>query len=649
MKKKKASALFCAIVFLFCAFGFSGFFVGSARAEAAMDNRLVKTYQSSSRIQNEPTVVCDVTDKATLEKLTAQDERPSNAILRFDKNADIKGAKGEVLGSFAEVFASLNKTIIPVLCLADEDAADAAIKFLKEEIEILDLAVMSEDPLLVKKVKEQNGKIRGIVSYPAGRELYDIVRTTNKNYANVAVIPQSMATQENVRYIHARFKTVWVRADGSEKKDLYDCVGSGAYGIISSDFHAVYNVLNEYWKGLSRMPFNVAHRGLPNECNENSVSGIEAAAKHGATHVELDGYLTTDGEIVLMHDDSIDRTTTGSGKVESMSLAEIRRYKLSQFKPEEEIPTLDDAIRTLKQTDVVLILEIKSSKKEIVDILKRKLEEYDFWRQTVVISFNPSILSKMKDSLPEVPTANLNAASASSFVSVLNWMGAYNTGIDTPSTSDISFNEATLRDRGIVGWYWTYSDFAGINGAAARGFVGVTNNDASSYENMPMYVSAPEFCAAALTEEAELPVVVTEYSGQKREETGIVFSFEDRGKYYSAVAAYKNKSMTHYLYTQTFKVYKEGAVSPIRLNERIDALSSRLDKNSGGEIEELKRLLSLLTDEDQSSLGTDEKLALLEQKFTELQENEGRGCKSSLPMSLSVLPALLLFCKKKRP
>ena len=205
MKKKKASALFSAIVFLFCAFGFSGFFVGSARAEAAMDNRLVKTYQSSSRIQNEPTVVCDVTDKATLEKLTAQDERPSNAILRFDKNADIKGAKGEVLGSFAEVFASLNKTIIPVLCLADEDAADAAIKFLKEEIEILDLAVMSEDPLLVKKVKEQNGKIRGIVSYPAGRELYDIVRTTNKNYANVAVIPQSMATQENVRYFHARF------------------------------------------------------------------------------------------------------------------------------------------------------------------------------------------------------------------------------------------------------------------------------------------------------------------------------------------------------------------------------------------------------------------------------------------------------------
>ena len=64
-------------------------------------------------------------------KLTAQDERPSNAILRFDANADIKGAKGEVLGSFSEVFASLNKTIIPVLCLADEAAADAAIKFLK--------------------------------------------------------------------------------------------------------------------------------------------------------------------------------------------------------------------------------------------------------------------------------------------------------------------------------------------------------------------------------------------------------------------------------------------------------------------------------------------------------------------------------------
>ena len=97
MKKKKASALFCAIVFLFCAFGFSGFSVGSARAEAATDNRLVKTYQSSSRIQNEPTVVCDVTDKATLEKLTAQDERltlnseltPKNVMFSRDYNPDV--------------------------------------------------------------------------------------------------------------------------------------------------------------------------------------------------------------------------------------------------------------------------------------------------------------------------------------------------------------------------------------------------------------------------------------------------------------------------------------------------------------------------------------------------------------------------------
>ena len=63
---------------------------------------------------------------------------------------------------------------------------------------------------------------------------------------------------------------------------LTDCVATGAYGVAAADFAGVYDVLESFWEGsLARAPFNVAHRGMPKICNENSVSGTLAAVRTG--------------------------------------------------------------------------------------------------------------------------------------------------------------------------------------------------------------------------------------------------------------------------------------------------------------------------------------------------------------------------------
>lgn len=152
---------------------------------------------------------------------------------------------------------------------------------------------------------------------------------------------------------------------------LYNSINSGAYGIVSQDYESVTRALGAYDDFSSaRMPFVVAHRGLPNSYNENSVSGVKASIAAGATHLELDGYLTVDNRIAMMHDYTIDRTSDGEGVVENYTLEKLQKFNFDLFEPYEPIPSLDDVFEEMKGTDTVLLLEIQSQKTEIVNALK---------------------------------------------------------------------------------------------------------------------------------------------------------------------------------------------------------------------------------------------------------------------------------------
>lgn len=113
------------------------------------------------------------------------------------------------------------------------------------------------------------------------------------------------------------------------------------------------------------MSYNVAHRAnFSNIDNpsiyptENSIGAVNTAIGLGASHLELDVHLTKDGQIVVMHDPSIDRTTTGTGNIGDMTLAEIQEYTL---KDGQHILVLEEVFEILEQNkDVVLVLELKA-------------------------------------------------------------------------------------------------------------------------------------------------------------------------------------------------------------------------------------------------------------------------------------------------
>jgi glycerophosphoryl diester phosphodiesterase len=115
-------------------------------------------------------------------------------------------------------------------------------------------------------------------------------------------------------------------------------------------------------------PRIIAHRHGGALCwPENSLSGARAALRAGVTKIETDVHLTADGVPVIMHDDTVDRTTNGTGAVSGFTLAQWQELRLDPGTwlapgyPSEPVPTLDDLLDLLEPyPDVVLVLEIKT-------------------------------------------------------------------------------------------------------------------------------------------------------------------------------------------------------------------------------------------------------------------------------------------------
>ncbi len=110
----------------------------------------------------------------------------------------------------------------------------------------------------------------------------------------------------------------------------------------------------------------IGHRGAASHAPENTLAGIRKAAALGIAMVEFDAKLTADGVPILMHDDRLDRTTSGSGLSRDASLATIRTLDAGGwFDPAfagEPVPTLAEALELCVSLGLAVNLEIKPCK-----------------------------------------------------------------------------------------------------------------------------------------------------------------------------------------------------------------------------------------------------------------------------------------------
>lgn len=114
---------------------------------------------------------------------------------------------------------------------------------------------------------------------------------------------------------------------------------------------------------MSTKPLVWAHRGASGYAPENTLAAFQKAVDLGADGVELDIQLTKDDQIVVIHDEMIDRTSDGKGWVKDYTLEELRAFNYNRTKPEykhADIPTMREVFELLKPTGLFINIEIKT-------------------------------------------------------------------------------------------------------------------------------------------------------------------------------------------------------------------------------------------------------------------------------------------------
>lgn len=137
-----------------------------------------------------------------------------------------------------------------------------------------------------------------------------------------------------------------------------------------------------------------AHRGASAEAPENTLAAFGLAVEQGADGIELDVQRSADGHLVVIHDETIDRTSTGSGRVVDLTLGELRRFDYGAGMPGFEgtvIPTLREVLELMEPTRLAINIELKNSVELYPGMeseTKKLVEEFGLASRVIYSSFN---------------------------------------------------------------------------------------------------------------------------------------------------------------------------------------------------------------------------------------------------------------------
>lgn len=136
----------------------------------------------------------------------------------------------------------------------------------------------------------------------------------------------------------------------------------------------------------------IAHRGFHKEFPENTLSAIHAAIEKKLDFVEVDVRTTADGHLIVMHDQTIDRTTDGTGKVSELTLEQVQRGNVigrrTQF---EKVPLFSEALNVMSDK-IGVYVDVKDADSKIV---LAELEKFDMLKQAVIYA-NDTQLAEFK-------------------------------------------------------------------------------------------------------------------------------------------------------------------------------------------------------------------------------------------------------------
>jgi glycerophosphoryl diester phosphodiesterase len=218
-------------------------------------------------------------------------------------------------------------------------------------------------------------------------------------------------------------------------------------------------------------PLVVSHAACAGHAPENTLAGVRKAIELGAEAIEIDVQSSADGVPVLMHDLTVERTTTGTGAVAELSLQQLRSLDAGG----EPVPTLAEVLDLTRGT-VLLVIEIKQP--AIAEDVARVVREAAALDEVMTWSFFAPALSGMRAAEPRIPSALLIAPQ-----SVPEWpemrRTALELGLQAVSVFFLGVNERIIQDcrtSGLALYTWTVDEMQQIKQIAGLGADGICSN-----------------------------------------------------------------------------------------------------------------------------------------------------------------------------
>ena len=447
----------------------------------------------SSGLQIEPTVIYE---PSTFDSLTsaARANKPASVILTPDEtmNVTLDGSSRTlknafdtfIKGKFIPVVRLDGDTVAPFLNWLKKDYQISDIMAISDEIEVLETLYKDEKGYLVNTVYDLTGETLSSNRYAEWKHIAE---------ANVAGCNILMydGSDENLpvvaEYVEAMTKVCWAVVE--DKAEAVGAIAAGCYGVVGADNAMLSEAVKLFAEnGFARAQYIAAHRGITTYANEQSLTGIMAAYNEGATHVEIDLQITSDRKLIIAHDNDSTRVGDKGGHRFAYGTEEqAGRIHLKNYSQKygDSFATLEDVVKYMSKTDVILIIELKldSSSTRTVDelnaiaTLKAFMDEHpEIEGHWYAISFYAPFAKQMKELMPQIPLGYLGAGASgkegdegvpvwggghkgmTDVAGKIEFLRRYNIGLDESMGVATNSTAQNYIARGYTQNTWTFED-----------------------------------------------------------------------------------------------------------------------------------------------------------------------------------------------
>ncbi|MEH7307100.1 glycerophosphodiester phosphodiesterase family protein [Neobacillus drentensis] len=444
----------------------------------------------------------NIVNPPTIISKTVTQEGTSSVLLQAKRNEQgqwtVDGAPIE------KALETMKGKFIPVVHVEEHVDIEGLANILKET-QTQDFQILSSNPAIVKEMRGFIKTARGALLYNKAsfnkHDMAAFARDIHKNNAMVAVIPQKILSPDTVHYLHSRAISVW-GIGAEDVQAAHSIIHLGVDGILTENPAASIEALGQYPKNtLVQRPVVAAHRGVPSLAPENTMTSYRKAYELGADMIETDVQRTKDGQLVIMHDYTVDRTTNGKGNVKDSTLEQIRALDAGiKFSPEfqgEKIPTFKEYLDEFKGKDVVLLVELKADgiEKQVME----EIEQSGMVDNVVIQSFNSNHIRNTRSLNPEVGTGYLYSSGVPSTVESrlkkAQQMMQYGASMNATLNADYgSLNPEFIqymRQRGFLNMHWTFRNENPFGQALEAGVVGPITDYTQWLTDAPIRLEIP--------------------------------------------------------------------------------------------------------------------------------------------------------------